>query len=259
MTASIWNPGVIITTQANAQGAIKETQALVGGQTVVTFTTVNYSLGVGAIYIYINGVLQISGSDYTETDSTSITLTSPALSGDVLTVMGVVAINVTSGGTTTGIYTPETVLPSSTTIDLGATASNSVQITGSNSISSFGTTFSDVRYVRFAAGLTLNYSGSLILPGATNITVSAGDSCVVVPKATAGINDGWIVLAIQRGASLTDYSNTIRVDVASASTPNILFAALNSRNLRITGTTTINSFVADTGSLYLQLSRTQLI
>ena len=249
MTASIWNPGVIVTAQATAQGAIKETQTLTGGQTVIVLSTIIYVVGTGAIYVYINGVLQILGSDYTETTTTSITLTSPASASDIVTVMGVINVN-SSGGTVTQIYTPETVLPSSTTIDLGATTSNSVQITGTNSISSFGTTYSDVRYVRFASGLTLNYSSSLILPGATNISVSAGDRCVVAPKATGGINDGWIVLSLQRNASLADYSNTVRVDVASASTPNILYAALSSRNLRITGTTTINSFVADTGSLY---------
>lgn len=89
---------------------------------------------------------------------------------------------------------------SSTTTDIGTPASNSVRITGTNTINSFGTVYRGPVFVRFAAALTLTNGASLILPGGTNISISAGDSCIAVPKATAGVSDGWAVIAIQKGA-----------------------------------------------------------
>jgi hypothetical protein len=66
---------------------------------------------------------------------------------------------------------------SATTTDIGAAASNTVEITGTTTITGLGTAAAGVeRWVTFAGALTLTHDGtSLILPGAANITTAAGD------------------------------------------------------------------------------------
>lgn len=67
---------------------------------------------------------------------------------------------------------------SATTTNIGAATSNNVRITGTTTITSFGTADAGItRSVRFAAALTLTHNGtSLILPGGQNITTVADDT-----------------------------------------------------------------------------------
>lgn len=71
-------------------------------------------------------------------------------------------------------------IASATTTDLGTLAGNMAEVTGTTTITSFGSSASADRplfYVRFAGALTLTHNGtSLILPGAANITTVAGDA-----------------------------------------------------------------------------------
>lgn len=70
-------------------------------------------------------------------------------------------------------------LASAATVDIGAAASNIVDITGTTTITSFGTRQAGaVRRVRFlASGLVVTYNAtSLILPGSASITTQAGDT-----------------------------------------------------------------------------------
>lgn len=100
---------------------------------------------------------------------------------------------------------------SSGTTDIGAATSTNVRITGTTTITSFGTVKAGVvRNVRFAAALTLTHNGtSLILPGGENITTAANDCLRAVSLGTGN----WIV---------TDYhyaspkSDTYAVVVGSA-------------------------------------------
>ncbi len=75
------------------------------------------------------------------------------------------------------LVTAEATVASATTTDLGAVASQNVQITGTVTITGFGTVTAGVfRRGRFAAALTLTHNAtSLILPGAASITTSAND------------------------------------------------------------------------------------
>jgi hypothetical protein len=82
-------------------------------------------------------------------------------------------------------------LASAGTTDIGAQASNNVRITGTTTITSFGTIASGVtRQLRFAASLTLTYNAtSLILPGGANITTAAGDTATAVSLGSGN----WVV------------------------------------------------------------------
>lgn len=78
------------------------------------------------------------------------------------------------------IYTAS--VASAATVDLGAQQGDYIQITGTTTITSFGTTARPgmQKTVVFAGALTLTYnSSSLILPSANNITTAAGDTAVM--------------------------------------------------------------------------------
>jgi hypothetical protein len=69
-----------------------------GGQTTFSGADANgltLAYTVGAEQVYLNGVLQVRGSDYTATNGTSIVLTSGALVSDVLNVIAFSAMTIT--------------------------------------------------------------------------------------------------------------------------------------------------------------------
>lgn len=89
-------------------------------------------------------------------------------------------------------------LASAATTDIGAQLTNFLRITGTTTITSFGTNYKGPRFLRFDGSVTLTNSSTLILPGGANITTAAGDCLVVVPKATLGTADGWQVVCYQK-------------------------------------------------------------
>ncbi len=77
---------------------------------------------------------------------------------------------------------PLTPLASATTTDLGTIPSHNVSITGTTTITGFGSTATTdypVYYIAFTGALTLTYNGtSLILPSSADIVTVAGDTAV---------------------------------------------------------------------------------
>jgi len=147
-------------------------------------------------------------------------------------------------------------IASAATTDIGAQNTTVLRITGTTGITSFGTNYNGPRFVRFADVLTLTHNAStLILPTSANITTAAGDRAILTPVGNPA--SGWQVLAYQRanGKALVetvtfDYLNTLRIDVASASTVDLTANAPNTRNINITGTTTITGFTVAAGQTY---------
>ena len=92
-----------------------------------------------------------------------------------------------------GEHGAEDAVASATTTDIGATVSESVSITGTTTITGFGTIAAGTkRWGRFTGALTLTHNGtSLILPGAANITTAAGDRFI----ATSLGSGNWVVIA----------------------------------------------------------------
>jgi hypothetical protein len=90
---------------------------------------------------------------------------------------------------------------SAATTDIGVVNSTLIRITGTITITSFGTTYRGPRLVRFGGALQLTHNDTtLILPGAANITTAAGDCAIVRPVGSPGA--GWVVMHYQRAASL---------------------------------------------------------
>ena len=91
-------------------------------------------------------------------------------------------------------------LASAATTDLGAQTTDNLRITGTTTITSFGTAPNGVtRHLRFAGALTLTHNAtSLILPGAANIITAAGDTGTA--KSLGGGN--WVLTDYQRASAL---------------------------------------------------------
>lgn len=83
-------------------------------------------------------------------------------------------------------WSNEVTVASATTCDILGAASERVAVSGTTTITSFGTGTNKVRFVRFTGAMLLTHNAtSLILPGAANITTASGDTCIVVSDASS--------------------------------------------------------------------------
>lgn len=77
---------------------------------------------------------------------------------------------------------PQQTLSSASTTDLGSASSNVIQITGTTTINSFGSSAdvnTPIYFLTFSGALTLTYNATaMILPGAANIITAAGDTAI---------------------------------------------------------------------------------
>ena len=118
-------------------------------------------------------------------------------------------------------FTNPITLASAATTDIGAQNSFSVEITGTTTITSFGTNYNGPRYLRFTGALILTHTAATLnLPGGANITTVAGDTCLAYPNAGA---TGWNVVSYQRSTafaapSFSAYQSTLQSIPNSAST-----------------------------------------
>jgi hypothetical protein len=86
---------------------------------------------------------------------------------------------------------------SATTTDIGAVASQNVRVTGTTTITSFGTVAAGVsKTIRFAGALTLTHSSNLILPGAADIVTRADDTLEAVSLGSGA----WFITRYDRAA-----------------------------------------------------------
>lgn len=98
-----------------------------------------------------------------------------------------------------GFSVPVT-LASAATTDIGAQNALAVEITGTTTITSFGTSYNGPRFLRFTGALILTHNATTLnLPGAQNITTAAGDTCIAYPNSAA---NGWNVVQYQRASFL---------------------------------------------------------
>lgn len=97
-------------------------------------------------------------------------------------------------------FTNPVTLASATTTDIGAQNSVAVEISGTTTITSFGTSYNGPRYLRFTGALLLTHNATTLnLPGAANITTAAGDTAIAYPNLAA---NGWNVVAYQSASGI---------------------------------------------------------
>jgi hypothetical protein len=132
-------------------------------------------------------------------------------------------------------------IASAATTDIGVQNTSFLRVTGTTTITSFGTSYRGPRFLTFAGSVTLTNSSTLVLPGGANITTVAGDSLIVIPGATLGTADKWVVVAYQ--------SATVAPSVGGFSFRNRLMngqGLINQRGyVSGTATTTANQYTLD--------------
>ncbi len=129
----------------------------------------------------------------------------------------------------THLMLAETNVASAATTDIGAVASDHVNVTGTTTITGLGTVGAGThRTVRFAAALVLTHNGtSLILPTGANITTAADD----VMEAYSLGSGNWIVTHYSKasGLALATAAEAGPRQATAATTANIVVATgLNS-------------------------------
>ena len=137
-----------------------------------------------------------------------------------------------------GFSSPVT-LASAATTDIGAQNALAVEITGTTTITSFGTSYNGPRFLRFTGALILTHNATTLnLPGAANITTVAGDTAIAYPNTTG---NGWnVVLLASAGSTI---GSTAGNDIINGS---LLV------NHDVTAGTTDNTFIVDSFRLLLE-------
>lgn len=87
---------------------------------------------------------------------------------------------------------------SASTADLCSAKQASIAITGTTTITGFGSAcvVGQIKFISFSGALLLTNSGTLVLPGSANITTAAGDRAVAVQLASGT----WAVFSYQRAS-----------------------------------------------------------
>lgn len=113
-------------------------------------------------------------------------------------------------------------IASASTCDLGTKEAMSLDVTGTTTITSFGTVSAGIRkWVTFADALTLTYNAtSLKLPGAASITTAAGDKALFESLGSGN----WQCLAYQKASGLPVVSLFSASD-GTVSVPSISFSS----------------------------------
>lgn len=123
-----------------------------------------------------------------------------------------------------------TSVASATTTDIGAIASQNVTVTGTTTITGFGTVAAGTfRRLRFSGILTLTHNAtSLILPNSgSNITTAAGDTLEAVSLGSGN----WVVTSYERASP---GSITLNTSVATTSGTSVDFTGIPSNAKRVT-------------------------
>lgn len=91
---------------SGASGFDRQLITASAGQTVFDLTDLTYTPGAASLCVYRNGLKLVSGSDYTETNESRVTLTAPATAGDELEFIGGIALNGESTSGSLVSFTP---------------------------------------------------------------------------------------------------------------------------------------------------------
>jgi hypothetical protein len=161
-------------------------------QTAPTLTPLNFTLTAGYTVYWVPSVsntgamtLSVNGTTATAVRVSTASGLQPCIGGEVISGQ---LTSATYNGTYWCLDADPMVgfgtllsLASATTTDLGTALSHTVNITGTTTITSFGSSASLQRplyKLTFSGALILTYNASsLILPGSTSITTAAGDTC----------------------------------------------------------------------------------
>ena len=156
-------------------------------------------------------------ADLSPTDASNTSITGQSLEGNVANMANMDDTLQAMLGML-GRWTSSDTIASAATTDIGAQPEAYLTVSGTTTITAFGTVRTGtVRYLRFSGALTLTHNAtSLILPGAANITTAANDTAIVVSEGSGN----WRCLAYQRasGSALTPLTLGTPESISSSGT-----------------------------------------
>lgn len=219
-TGAIWTIDNLQVSSASASGQLTD----VASATTISLNddTTDYFNITGTTTI--TGITLAEGVEVTTRFASSLTLTTGTFvknigAVNIVTSAGDIAVwRGESGGVVRMVdyisqtyrAASEATIASATTTDLGAGGSHYVSVTGTTTITSFGSSASTIAplyFGRFTGILTLTHNAtSLILPGGANITTAAGDTFVAKYEGSGN----WRVVSYTKasGASIKNQSGT---------------------------------------------------
>jgi hypothetical protein len=231
----------------NTAGNIfEEVQIAILNQTVFTLASFSYTPGTHSIFVWKNGLMLRRATDYTETNSVTITLAVGCAAGDKLWFIAIAVNQLTppivfngqpSGGTAGQILTKNSGsdydsswqsasnittlldaarqnIASASTVNLSAIAATTrnIQITGTVQIDGFQVTNGQVWVSRFAASLILKNNANIVTQAGQDIKTTPGDTCLI--RATAD-NVVEIIAYSRAAASLQRNHNDFRLTLVT--------------------------------------------
>lgn len=138
-------------------------------------------------------------------------------------------------------------IASASTTDLGAVPGLFHDITGTTSITSFGTVAAGIwKVIKFEGVLTLTHNGtSLILPTAANITTANGDVAIVSSEGSGN----WRCHSYMRASGQPIATEVSVASLATSGNATVSGALAVTGNATVTGTLNANGGAAVTGNL----------
>ena len=146
----------------------------------------------------------------------------------------------------------EASIASASTTALGSLQGKTVQLTGTTTITSFGTGKNKERLVRYTgAGLSITTSSTLVCPGATSLTLATDDIFLAVSDNTA--TPIWRIMWVRSAASRHLLAGNNLSDVLSATTSrtnlySAPFDALAYNGMQINGSCDVSQEIGTTGT-----------
>ena len=171
--------------------------------------------GIGVVGIYNANGSQLGANQIIANYITQIVyqsnIANSGNSGFVLLLCGSLT------GSIVGTFGQEIPLASASTVDLGSAPAHTVQITGTTTISSFGSSASILApyyLIRFSGAMQLTYNAtSMVLPGNATITTALGDSAMAQYLG----NGNWRVAFYQYSQSASSSAKIKPADTAMTS------------------------------------------
>lgn len=180
-------------------------------------------------------------ADLSPTDASNTSITGQSLEGNVANMANMDDTLQAMLGML-GRWTSSDTIASAATTDIGAQPEAYLTVSGTTTITAFGTVRTGtVRYLRFSGALTLTHNAtSLILPGAANITTAAGDTAIVVSEGSGN----WRCVSYTRAAAAPYSSGTFTATLTCGTSGTITLSSAACSYIKIGRLVTVEGELA---------------
>lgn len=149
-------------------------------------------------------------------------------------------------------------LASATTTDIGGQNSQFVEVTGTTTITSFGSTYNGPRYVRFTGALTLTHNATTLnIYGGASVTTSANYMVIAVPNVALNGWNVWPVAGTSGSYAASGANNDITSLGALTTVPTVV-ATYASQLKGISASVAANAMTVSASALSLDFRSTTL-